>query len=115
MGGCDQLQHLLRIIQPFSELRAKRLSSQLRRNRNFSRGRIGRHKFHFINLDRGMLVIAECFLELLGEVLCLGSAHSKSADQTSKVVERDLGGKVNARQAGRRQQLRKAPFRLSRF
>ena len=109
------MQHLLRIIQPLFELRTERLSGQLRRNGNFSRGRIRRRKFHFINLDRRMLVVAKCFLELLGEVLRLGSTHRESGDQTGKVVERDLGGKVNARQAGRRQQLREAAFRLSRF
>src|SRR5450755_4946303 len=71
----DQLQKLLRVVQPLFEFGAERLGSELRRHRNLARGRIGRHKLDFVDADRGILVVAEGLFKLLREVLRLGPAH----------------------------------------
>ena len=47
----DQLQQLLRIVQPLFELGTKRLRGDLCRHADFTRGRIGCHELHFIDLD----------------------------------------------------------------
>ena len=108
----DQLQHFLRVVQPLFEFRAERLCRQLCRHGNFSGRRISRDKLYFVNFDGGVLVIAQRFFKLPGEVLRLRSAHRESGDQAGKVLEGNLAGKMNAGQTGRRQQLSEASFGL---
>ncbi len=64
--GGDQLHQLLRIVQPLPELRSQGLSRNLRCNAYIAGQRIGRHKLHFINLDRASLSAGvQCFFDLL--------------------------------------------------
>ena len=50
--GGDQLQQLLRIVQPLLEFRSQRLSCDLGCDAHIAGQRIGRNELHFINLDR---------------------------------------------------------------
>ncbi len=74
---------------------------------------IGGDELDLIDADRGVLVIAECFLNLLGEVLRFGTAHGKGAHQAGKVVERDLVGEQDAGEPRGGQQLGEAALSLS--
>ena len=49
----------LRIIQPLLEFGPQRLGCNLRRNGHVGRARIGRHKLHFVDPDRGRLAVSE--------------------------------------------------------
>ena len=102
LSGGDQLQHFLRIVQPLLEFGAERLRCELRGDGNFSGRGIGGDELHFVDFDGRILVFAERLLELLGEILRLRSAHGKGGDQTGKVIERNLGGKMNAKPISRR-------------
>ena len=46
----DQLQQLLRIVQPLLEFRSQSLRRNLRRHADVPGERVGRHKLHFIDL-----------------------------------------------------------------
>ena len=50
-GGRDELQQLLRIIQPLLELRSQRLRRNLRRDAHVAGQRIGGDELHFVDLD----------------------------------------------------------------
>ena len=78
-------------------------------------GGIGGDKLDFIDADRGILVFAERFLDLLGEILRLGAAHGKGAYQAGKVLKRDFVRKQNAGEPGGGQQLREAALGLAGF
>src|SRR5229473_370498 len=92
LSGGDQLQKFLRVIEPLLEFGAEGLGGELGGNGIFAGRGIGGDELDFINADRGILVITEGFFNLLGEVLRLGAAHGKGADQASKVVKRNLVG-----------------------
>jgi len=97
------------------EFWAERLGGELSRHGKFAGGRIGGDEFDFIDADGRILVVAEGFFNLLGEVLRLGAAHGKGADETSKVVERDLVREQDAGEPGGSQQLGEAALGLSGF
>jgi hypothetical protein len=86
----------LGIVKPLLEFWPKSLRGDLCGHGYFSRGGIGRDEFDFINTDGRCLGIAQRFLDLLGEILGLRTAHREGAHQSSKVFERNLAGKVNA-------------------
>ena len=115
LGGGDQLQKLLRIAEPLFGFGAEGLSGELGGHGNLAGGGIGGDELDFIDADGGILVIAEGFLNLLGEVLGFGAAHGKGADQPGKVVERDLVGEQDAGEPGGGQQLCEAALGLSGF
>jgi hypothetical protein len=115
LRGRDQLQEFLRIIEPLLEFRTDGLGGQLGRDGNFSGGRIGGNELDLINADGRILVVAEGFLDLLGEVLRFGPAHSKGANQTRKVFESHLVRKQNAGEAGSVQQLCETALGLAGF
>ena len=79
MCGGDQLQELLRIVEPLLKFRPKALRGKLRGHRDFAGGGIGGHKFHFVDANGRSLGVAEAFLDLLGKILRLGAANSESA------------------------------------
>jgi len=109
------LQKFLRVIEPLLEFRAEGLGGELGGDGIFAGGGIGGDKLDFIDTDGGILVVAEGFLNLLGEVLRFGTTHSKGADQAGKVIDRDLVGKQDAGEPGGGQQLGEAALRLSCF
>ena len=113
--GGNQLQKFLRIIEPLLEFGAQRLGGKLGSNGIFAGGGIGGYELDFIDADRGILVITEGFLDLLGEVLRFGAAHGKGADQAGKVVERNLVRKQDAGEPRGGQQLCEAALGLSGF
>ncbi len=115
LSGGDQLQKFLRVIEPLLEFGAEGLGGELGGNGIFAGRGIGGDELDFINADRGILVVAEGFLNLLGKVLRFGAAHGKGADQAGKVVERDLVGKQDAGEPGGGQQLSEAALGLSGF
>ena len=115
LGGGDQLEKFLRVIEPVLEFGAKSLSGELCRHGKFARGGIGGNKLDFIDADGGTLVVAQAFLDLFGEVLRLGAAHGKGAHQAGKVLERDLGREQDAGEPGGGQQLRETALGLSGF
>ena len=115
LGGGNQLQKLLRVIEPLLEFGAEGLGGELGGDGIFAGGGIGGDELDLIDADGGILVIAEGFLDLLGEVLRFGAAHGKSADQAGKVVERDLVGKQDAGEPGGVQQLCEAALGLPGF
>ncbi len=113
---CNQLQKLLGIIQPLLELWSQGLRRDLGCHADITGQRIGRHKLHFIDLDRALFCSAvECFLDLLGHILGFGASYGKGAYQAGKVFDGHIFGKVQAGQAGRTQELPKAAFGLSGF
>jgi hypothetical protein len=115
LSSGNQLQQLLRVIQPFLEFRAERLGGDLRGDGNFAGGGIGGNEFHFINANRRFLGVAQGLLDLLDQVLGLRSAHGKSAHQAREVVARDLRGEMNAGQARHGEQVSKAALGLPRL
>ena len=115
LGGGDQLQQLLRIAEPLFGFGAQSLSRELGGHGNLAGGGIGGDELDFIDANGGTLVIAEGFLNLFGEVLGLGAAHGKGADQAGKVVERNLVGEQDAGEPGCGQQLCEAALGLSGF
>jgi hypothetical protein len=115
LGGGNQLQKLLRIIQPVLEFRAERLRGELRGHGKFAGGGIGSHELDFIDADRGILFVAEGLLNLLGEVLRFRTAHGKGLGQARKVLERDFVGEQDAGEPGSVQQLCEAALGLSGF
>ena len=73
---CNQLQQLLRIVQPLLEFRSEGLRRDLRRHADVAGQRISRHKFHFIDLDCALsAAVAEGFFDLLGDVLRFGTSQ----------------------------------------
>ena len=115
LGGSDQLQKFLRVVEPLLEFGAEGLGGELRRHGILAGCGIGGDELDFVDADGGILVIAESFLDLLGEVLRFGAAHGKSAHQAGKVVERDLVRKQDAGESGGGQQLRETALGLSGF
>ncbi len=111
-GGRDQLQQFLRIIEPLLEFRAQGLGRDLGRNADLAGGRIGGHKPHFVDADRGALAVSKSVLDLFDHVLGSGSAQGESPHQLGEFFLRDLVGKMDAGQTGGGQQLREAAFRL---
>ena len=111
----NQLQQFLRIIQPLFELRPQRLRRQLRGHRYFPRRRVGCHELDLINPDGRILVVAQSLLDLLGEVLRLGTAHGEGAHQPRKVIERNFIGEQNTGKSRSIQQLREAALGLPRL
>ena len=98
------------------EFRSQGLRRDLRRHADVAGQRIGRHKLHFIDLDRALLAsAAQRFFDLLGHVLGFGASHRKSAHQPGEVFDGHIFGEVQAGQTGRAQELPKAAFRLSGF
>ncbi len=95
------------------ELWTKRLGGDLSSDGHLARGRIGSDEFHLIDLDRGASAIAQGFLDLFGDVHSLGAADREGAHQARKILDRDLIGKVDTRQACRGQQLCKTAFGLT--
>jgi len=87
----------------------------LRRHGILAGYRIGGHELDFVDTDGGILVVAESFLELLGEVLCFGAAQGKSPDQPGEVLERDLVRKQDAGKSRGGQQLCETALRLAGF
>ena len=55
------------------------------------------------------------FLDLLREILSLGTPHGKGLHQTAEIIQRYLARKQNAGEAGGVQQLREAPLCLPGF
>jgi len=115
MGSGNQLQKLLRIVQPVPEFGAERLGRKLCGNRKLAGSGIGGDELDFIDADGGILVVAERLLNLLGEVLRFRPAHGKSLGQASKVFDGDLIREQDAREPGGVQQLREAALGLSGF
>ena len=115
LGGSDQLQKFLRVVEPMLEFRAEGLGGELGGHGIFARGGIGGDELDFIDADGGILVIAERFLDLFGEVLRFGATHGKGPDQAREIVNRDFVRKQDAGEAGGPQQLREAALGLSGF
>ena len=68
-SGRDELQQLLRVMQPLFELRSQGLCGNLRRERNVAGPRIGGDEADLVNADRGLLVVAECVFDVFDDVL----------------------------------------------
>ncbi len=97
---CNQLQQFLRIVQPLLEFRAQGLRRDLRCHADVASQRVGRHKFHFIDLDRAALAfVVERFFDLLGYILGFGPSDRKGAHQPGEVFDRYLFGEVQAGQS----------------
>ena len=116
-GRGDQLQQFLRIIQPLLEFRPERLGRDLSGDADIPGQRIGRHKLHFINLDRAAQLAAgtERFFDLLGNVLCFRSGNCESAYQAGEVLDRYVFGEVQAGQSGSVEQLRETALGIPGF
>src|SRR5450755_3107715 len=54
---CNQLQQLLRIVQPLFEFWSQGLRCNLRRDAHIARQRIGSDELHFINSDRASRLV----------------------------------------------------------
>src|SRR6202140_3735116 len=115
LRGGNQLQKFLWVVKPLLEFGSQRLGGELGGNGIFAGRGIGGDKLDFIDADRGVLVIAQGFLNLFGEVLRFGAAHGKGADQAGKVVEGDLVGKQEGGEPRGGQQLCEAALGLSGF
>ena len=85
------------------------------RDGDFPGGRIGGNKFYFVDPDRRIRAGAQCFLDLLGEILGLGAPHGKRAHQVAKVFQRHFAREQNAGQSGSGQQLCETSLRLPGF
>jgi hypothetical protein len=82
---------------------------------NLAGGGIGSDELDFIDANGRILVIADAFLKLLGEVLRFGAAHGKGPNQARKVFERDLVREQDAGEPGGGQQLCEAALGLAGF
>ena len=96
-GSRNQLQQLLRIIQPLLELWSQGLRRDLRGDTHIAGQRIGSYKLYFIDLDRAALLArAESFFDLLGNILGFRSGNSEGAHQADEVFLSHVFGEVQA-------------------
>jgi hypothetical protein len=91
------------------------LGRELRCQRNLAGRGIGGDELDLIDSDGRILVVADGFFDMPGEVLGFGASQGKGAHQPGKVLERDFAGKHDAGKPGGIQQLCEAALRLSRF
>ena len=96
LRSSNELQQFLRIIQPLLELRTESLRGNLRRNGNVACARIRRDKSDFIDPYCGLFIVSKSVLDLLDDILGLGTAHGECPHQARKIIHCDLVGKVNA-------------------
>ena len=111
----DQLQQFLRIVEPLLEFGTQRLCRDLSRHAHLAGRRIGGYKPDLVDADGSVLAVPKSTFDFFNDVLGSGSAQSKCSYQVDELILGDLIRKMNAGQAGRRQQLRKTALRLPGF
>ena len=97
------------------EFGAEGLGGDLGRHGKFAGARIGGDKLDLVDADGGAFVVAQALLDLLREVLRLGAAHGKGADQAGKVLERYFIGEQDTGKPGGGQQLCETALSLPGF